>query len=150
MAISLTSGNHLKFGQDFCNTSKGRPTFLPREREHSNLRANNCIIIEGGLQRALRARERHHGMWSNEGPNGSPTRGRALTSTPQRWWGEDGVRFLPRTTGQGGDGLRLFRPILPHPMLINVIIVNFLYPKTLLFLCLYFVICYIMRFLFLL
>ena len=150
MATSLTFGNHLKFGQDSCHTSKGRPTFLPRERKHSKLRANNRIIIEKGLQRALRAWERRHGRWSNEGPSGSPSWGWALTSTPQRWWGEDGVTFLPRTTGQGEDGLRLFRPILPRPVLINVIIVNFSYPKTLLSLCLYFVICYTMRFLFLL
>ena len=53
-----------------------------------------------------------------------------------------GARFQPRTTGRGGDGFRLFRPIptsprpspsLPCPALLRVIIVNFLYPKTLLF-----------------
>ena len=33
MATSLTFGNHLKFGQDSCRTSKGRPTFVPRVRE---------------------------------------------------------------------------------------------------------------------
>ena len=59
---------------------------------------------------------------------------------PQRWWGGDGARFQPRTTGWGGDGFRLFRLTLPHPFLspsqpalLRIIIVYFLYLKTLLF-----------------
>ena len=54
MATSLTFGNHLKFGQDSCHTSKGRPTFLPRETEYPKLRANHTII-ERGLQQASHA-----------------------------------------------------------------------------------------------
>ena len=36
---------------------------------------------------------------------------------PQKWWGRDGTRFLPRTMGRGGDGFRLFRlaPSCPSP-----------------------------------
>jgi len=56
VATSLSFGIHLKFGQDSRYTSKGRPTFLQREREHPKLRArlleSNHTIIEKGLQRA--------------------------------------------------------------------------------------------------
>ena len=73
-------------------------------------------------------------------PRPSQLRPMRVFPAPQRWWGGGGARFQPRTTGQGGDGFRLFRPALPrpfpspsHPALLRVIIVNFSYPKTLLF-----------------
>ena len=54
------------------------------------------------------------------------------------WRGWD--KILARTTGQGGDGFRLFRPTLPcpaptpsRPVLLRVITVNFSCPKILLF-----------------
>ena len=72
----------------------------------------------------------------------SPLRSARVFPSPQRWWGGDGARFQPHTTGQGGDGFRLFRPTSPRPSpspspprpaLLKVIIVNFSYPKILLF-----------------
>ena len=36
-------------------------------------------------------------------------------TTPQRWWDENGARFLPCTPGPGGDGSRLSCLALPHP-----------------------------------
>ena len=39
VATSLTFDNHLKFGQDSCHTSNGRPTFFPRERERESTRS---------------------------------------------------------------------------------------------------------------
>ena len=55
----LTFGNHLKFGPDSCHNTKGRPTFLHRERER---------------ERALEAsREQNHIYIFREGPsNGAP------------------------------------------------------------------------------
>ena len=42
VATSLTFGNHLEFGQDSCHTSKGRPTFLPRERKRERASEALC------------------------------------------------------------------------------------------------------------
>ena len=38
----LTFGNPLKFGPNFCHNTKGRPTFLHRERECSKPRTNHA------------------------------------------------------------------------------------------------------------
>ena len=49
MATPLTFGNHLKFFQDSCHTSKGRPTFLPWERVYPKLHTNHTDYLEGPL-----------------------------------------------------------------------------------------------------
>ena len=51
MANPLTFGNPLKFGPDSCPKTKGRPTFLHREREHPKLHVNNTITPRAALQR---------------------------------------------------------------------------------------------------
>ena len=57
--------------------------------------------------------------------------------TLQKCWGGDRARLY--SIEQGEDGSRLFRLVPPHPIpisypaLVEVIIVNFLYSKTLLF-----------------
>ena len=66
---SLTFGNHLKFGQDSCHTSKDKPTFLHREREHSKLRVNCTHYM------------RNH--W--EGPPTGPTRAGASPRRVVEW-----------------------------------------------------------------
>ena len=46
----LTFGNPLKFGPDSCPKTKGRPTFLHREREstQSSAQTHTTIFIEKG------------------------------------------------------------------------------------------------------
>ena len=70
----------------------------------------------------------------------SPLRPAWIFPTAQRLWGGDGVRFQPRTIGRDEDGFGLFRPTPLSPSLsspclalLRVIIINFSYPKTLLF-----------------
>ena len=75
---SLTFGIHLKFGQDSCHTSKGRPAFLPQTRE----RAPNT------------SREPHH---YREGP---PT-GLARTEVLPRWVVEWRPDDSPAVRGPG-------------------------------------------------
>ena len=50
MVTPLTFGNHLKFGPDFRNDTKGRPASFRREREHSKLHTNTCAFT---LRRAV-------------------------------------------------------------------------------------------------
>ena len=74
MAISFTFGNHLKFGPDSYHKTKGRPTFLHRERERAleALREPYTFTLrEASNGPCVRASCRHGG-WSNEGP--------------RRWW----------------------------------------------------------------
>ena len=61
----------------------------------------------------------------------SPLRPVRVFPAPQRWWGEDGVRFQTRTTGRDGDGFTLFSPTPPRPIptrgivLLNIQIILF-------------------------
>ena len=65
----------LKFGQDSCHTSKGRPTFLnkererEREREHPKLHVNHQPHnhLRGNFNRPPCVQERHHDGWSDKG-----------------------------------------------------------------------------------
>ena len=69
VTISLTFGNHLKFGQNSYHTFKDRLTFLHQETEHPKLHTNHTHqSIKRGLQQAPRVQERHHGEWLNEDP----------------------------------------------------------------------------------
>ena len=65
----LTFGNPFKFGPDSFHNSKGRPTFLHREREHPKHCAKHTRIhIERGPPKGPHTRGScHHGGWSNEG-----------------------------------------------------------------------------------
>ena len=38
---------------------------------------------------------------------------------PQRWWGEDGARFQPRTMGQGGMGLNFLDTLRLAPLCVT-------------------------------
>ena len=51
VATPLTFGNLVKFSLDSYHKTKGRPTFLHREREHPKLHVNNTITPRVALQR---------------------------------------------------------------------------------------------------
>ena len=65
----------------------------------------------------------------------SPLRPARVFPAPQRRWSGDGARFQPYGAGMGLGFLDppLPIPAPPRPTLLKVIIVNFSYPKTLLF-----------------
>ena len=84
MATPLTFGNHLKFGPDSYHKTKGRPTFLhrEREREHPKLCTNHT-----------------HSHW--EGPSTGRTCMWAVATKGGRTNAHDSGGFLSATKNRG-------------------------------------------------